>query len=150
MTSKTTFALVLTALVAMAGCAGGIGTIRRNARVTVENDHLVLSDTIHFATNSDQIEEESFELLEAVVEVLQAQNVRTVRVEGHTDTRGDADANQRLSQRRARAVADYLSAHGATQSFAVEGFGSSRPLCQDDTDECHYRNRRVEFYLRAD
>ncbi len=76
----------------------------------------------------------------------------TVRVEigGHTDGRGDPEANRRLSRRRAEAVRDFLVAAGVAPSRVIaDGYGASRPLADDASAEGRARNRRVEV-LRLD
>ena len=113
-----------------------------------ERGHITLSQQIQFATNSDEIHQESSEaVLRDLASLLREnQQIRRIRVEGHTDLRGDAAANLDLSQRRARAVAHYLETHGASNvTFESVGYGITQPLCREETDACHERNRRVEF-----
>ncbi len=63
-----------------------------------------------------------------------------------SDLRGDATANRELSNRRALSVANYLRSQGATRVvFEPVGNGASQPVCREDNDACHDRNRRVEF-----
>jgi len=68
-------------------------------------------------------------------------------VQGHSSTDGDLRHNRELSDRRAEAVAEYLRAQGVTQEVTSQGYGETYPLCQDDSTECHARNRRVEFFV---
>lgn len=113
-----------------------------------ERGHITLSQQIQFATNSDQIQEGQSETVLRDLAALLRDNpqIRAVRVEGHTDLRGDAAANLDLSQRRARSVAAYLGSHGASNvRFESVGYGVTQPLCREDNDGCHDRNRRVEF-----
>ncbi|MGH7730097.1 MAG: OmpA family protein, partial [Candidatus Eiseniibacteriota bacterium] len=71
-----------------------------------------------------------------------------VVIEGHTDSIGPSEANRRLSQRRAEAVADYLSLrHGIPRGrLVVEGRGAARPVAGNDTEDGRELNRRVEIY----
>lgn len=78
----------------------------------------------------------------------------TVAIEGHTDSKGSASYNRDLSVRRANAVADWLTAHGAKKSrLSVKGFGGSRPVASNtlkngaDNPDGRKLNRRVEFVL---
>ena len=65
-------------------------------------------------------------------------------IEGHTDSVGPADYNQQLSERRANAVMDYLDNAGiADARFSAVGYGESRPIASNDTDEGRAANRRV-------
>lgn len=69
-----------------------------------------------------------------------------VRIEGHTDDQGSADYNQRLSEDRAKAVAAYLiKKKVANERITWEGFGKTRPVAGNDTEEGRSLNRRVEF-----
>ncbi len=69
--------------------------------------------------------------------------VRAV-VEGHTDSRGAAEYNQRLSERRAQAVVDYLHAAGiGDNQLTAIGYGESRPVASNETDEGRAANRRA-------
>ncbi|MDR0828785.1 MAG: OmpA family protein, partial [Prevotellaceae bacterium] len=70
------------------------------------------------------------------------------KVEGHTDRRGSAAYNARLSNERAQEVVKALVARGIDESrLTFEGMGASVPLCTDETEECHGMNRRVEFRI---
>ena len=76
----------------------------------------------------------------------------TVRasVEGHADMRGTNEYNLALGQRRAAAIRDYLVGVGvAADRMVVVSKGEEEPLCREDTDACHARNRRVHFVITA-
>ncbi|MGD0529909.1 MAG: OmpA family protein [Polyangiaceae bacterium] len=74
--------------------------------------------------------------------------VSLLRVEGHTDSDGDINANQLLSEARARAVVEWFVAHGADpHRLHAVGCGSRTPLFPNDTPEHKARNRRTEFYV---
>ncbi|MBK6596943.1 MAG: OmpA family protein [Proteobacteria bacterium] len=67
-------------------------------------------------------------------------------VAGHTDDRGDPQANISLSQARANAVVSYLTREGlGTSRFDARGYGASRPIADNSTAEGRRRNRRIEF-----
>jgi outer membrane protein OmpA-like peptidoglycan-associated protein len=71
-------------------------------------------------------------------------------VEGHTDSSGTDQYNQRLSEQRAANVADYLIDQGvASGAITVYGFGESRPKTTNDTAEGRQANRRVEIHIQA-
>jgi outer membrane protein OmpA-like peptidoglycan-associated protein len=72
-----------------------------------------------------------------------------IDVEGHTDSTGTDDYNQRLSEQRAGSVADYLIDQGvAARNVTVFGYGESRPKSSNDTAEGRQLNRRVEIHIR--
>jgi OOP family OmpA-OmpF porin len=74
--------------------------------------------------------------------------VTLLRVEGHTDSDGDPNSNQILSEARARAVVDWFVAHGADPArLHPVGCGSRTPLWPNDTAEHKARNRRTEFHI---
>ncbi len=59
-----------------------------------------------------------------------------------------SDYNQKLSQRRADAVRDYLIQHGISGSrLSTEGMGEERPIASNNTEEGRFQNRRVEFHV---
>ncbi len=69
---------------------------------------------------------------------------------GHTDSVGSNSYNQRLSERRAYAVSNYLEDLGVRGSrLDAVGYGESRPKADNDTSGGRQRNRRVELYVRA-
>lgn len=121
-----------------------------HAEAVLANGHITLNHQIQFETNSDVIREaESASVLNDLVALLRENTqIRRIRVEGHADQRGSESDNQSLSERRATAVAAYLRNHGF-ESITIEpvGYGHTRPLCTDDTDACHERNRRVELTI---
>ena len=70
-------------------------------------------------------------------------------VAGHTDNRGNAGANQKLSQARAAAVLKYLTGKGiAASRLNAAGYGDAKPLVANDTPENLQRNRRIEFGVK--
>ena len=75
--------------------------------------------------------------------------IKSVSVEGHTDDRGAAAMNKRLSAARAAAVVKWLVAHGVkADRLSSQGFGFERPLVPNDSDEGRTKNRRVEFHIQ--
>jgi len=101
--------------------------------------------------NSARLAEESEPVLSAVMEVLQAhKEVIKLEVRGHTDSRGGAAANLDLSNRRAASVMKWLITHGiAPERLGSKGFGQTRPIDTNDTEEGRKNNRRVEFRITA-
>jgi OOP family OmpA-OmpF porin len=69
-------------------------------------------------------------------------------ITGHTDARGDADANQRLSEARAVAVGQFLIANGVAPSrISTRGVGEAEPIADNNTAAGRARNRRIEMTL---
>ena len=74
----------------------------------------------------------------------------TIEIYGHTDSAGLAKRNKELSGERAKAVADYLISLGLDASRIKSfGFGSSKPVSDNETEAGRQLNRRVEFKLIA-
>ena len=99
------------------------------ARVT--DNKIEILQQIFFETDQATIKDESIPVLEAVAGVLKSiRHDARVRVEGHTDDRGNDEYNLDLSKRRARAVAQWLIQNGgiAAGRIETEGYGKSRPI----------------------
>lgn len=100
---------------------------------------------ITFATNSTELSNEAHGLLDTVGRALQSDTLTgfSFKVEGHADARGDAEANQRLSQARAQAVVEYLVAKAGIlpERLTAVGKGSSEPMNKKKVDAPE--NRRV-------
>ena len=105
--------------------------------------------TIRFATDSSDIKSESFGLLDALVETAARCPAAQIEISGHTDSVGPADYNQDLSLRRAQAVAAYMTRSGAPLGIlAPAGYGLTKPVATNDTDDGRARNRRIEFLVK--
>ncbi|MES2639112.1 MAG: OmpA family protein [Myxococcota bacterium] len=117
--------------------------------VTVKRDRIDLSDKIYFELESAVILAESFGLLDAVATALKAHpEVILVRIEGHTDSRGEAEYNQKLSEGRSAAVVEYLVKSGIpADRLLAAGFGESVPVDPAETEAAWDANRRVEFMV---
>jgi OOP family OmpA-OmpF porin len=90
---------------------------------------------------------ESVQILDEAVDTLKRYPNVHVEVDGHTDGVGSDAYNQRLSERRAKGVYDYLTAHGvdASRLDGPKGFGKTQPIDTNDTAEGRQRNRRTEL-----
>ncbi len=116
--------------------------------VIFKGDKIEILQQVRFATGKSTILPESFNLLQQVVDAIVTNNVRRVRVEGHTDNRGEKVANQTLSEDRARAVKEYLVAQGIdTVRLESLGYGDTKPIAPNLTARGRELNRRVEFIV---
>lgn len=119
--------------------------------VHIVGDHITIDRHINFESDSDVILADSNDLLDHIAQVVGAHTEIThVRVVGHTDSEGDDAHNQELSERRAAAVVAALASRGIAITLDASGAGEAEPVCQEDTDECHAENRRVEFIIVND
>ncbi|MCA9674892.1 MAG: OmpA family protein [Kofleriaceae bacterium] len=115
---------------------------------TVTGTAVEISDIVYFDFDKARIKSKSFQVLDAVVGVLNAHPDIRVRVEGHTDDQGTAKHNMELSQRRAEAVRDYLIKKGIDAGrLEAQGFGQTRPLAEGRSKAAREKNRRVEFII---
>jgi outer membrane protein OmpA-like peptidoglycan-associated protein len=121
---------------------------KRKQLVAITGDKIELVDRVYFRTNRDIIQPRSFALLDNVAAVLQSHLTVRVRIEGHTDDRGDDGYNKELSQRRADQVMRYLVRKGVDASrLEAVGYGEEKPLQSNDAEAGRAANRRVDFNI---
>jgi OmpA-OmpF porin, OOP family len=110
----------------------------------------VISKTrhIYFRSGSAEIDQsESSPVLKEVAQFTKRCRDVAIRISGHTDTDGGKAFNQKLSERRALAVADALSERGIdAKRMTTIGYGYSRPVADNNTSEGKAENRRIEFH----
>ena len=106
-----------------------------------------MTQEVHFATDSSVLTEEDKALLDKMIVTLKRLNFVDGEVDGYTDSTGSAKYNQGLSERRAQAVADYLTSNGiGTHRFTVKGYGQENPVADNKTREGRAHNRRVVLH----
>ena len=109
---------------------------------------LVMPGNITFATNSADLRQDFFDVLESVGLVLVEYERTVVEVSGHTDSTGSEEYNRKLSGDRAPTVARYLRTQGvADMRLLTLAFGEVRPIASNDTSSGRQQNRRVEITL---
>ena len=110
----------------------------------------LLSKTkIRFLTGRATLDSDSTGLLDHLVETALRCPNATIEIAGHTDSDGEDAANQTLSERRAQAVLDYFVKAGLpADRFTAVGYGSTKPVASNDTDDGKAQNRRIEFLVR--
>jgi len=103
---------------------------------------------LNFETKSSVILPSSFAELDATVSFFKKNDSLKIELRGHTDNTGDEKSNQQLSEERAKAVADYFISKGIeAKRISYKGYGSSKPVAPNDTEEGKAKNRRVEFLI---
>ncbi|MEK6607622.1 MAG: OmpA family protein [Myxococcota bacterium] len=118
--------------------------------VKITDDKIEISQKVFFKFNKWDIDPVSFALLDEVALVLQNNPTMQVRVEGHTDSRGNDRANEKLSQKRADSVKTYLGKKGVDGSrLEARGFGESQPIADNRSKIGREQNRRVEFMITS-
>jgi len=120
------------------------------AEVLLRGDELLIRLIgLQFPSASSEIRPRNFSLLTKVQQVIREFPDAPVTIQGHTDSRGNDEYNQSLSQRRAIAVREYLLANMALSAdrVAAQGFGESRPIATNETEEGRAQNRRIDVVL---
>jgi outer membrane protein OmpA-like peptidoglycan-associated protein len=154
-------ALVGAGLGALAGAGVGNYMDRQQAKLLAElegtgvsvtrvGDNITLNmpGNITFATNSADLNASFFQVLNSVGLVVNEFNQTVIEVAGHTDNTGSDTYNQQLSERRAGAVAAYLSTRSVRADRVITvGQGEGRPIASNDTEAGRQQNRRVELTL---
>jgi outer membrane protein OmpA-like peptidoglycan-associated protein len=123
-----------------------VGGRTKFMRDTIELNRDYILKNIQFEFDSYKLLRSSFVELDKVVEYLKENPATHIRLSGHTDFIGSSDYNLTLSRNRARSVADYFVEKGVNSHRIVSyGFGKSRPIRLELTDEARQINRRVEI-----
>lgn len=116
--------------------------------INVTAEKIEVRQTIFFQTAKAVILPKSFPLLDEVVQVCRSQVAMKLRIEGHTDIRGNRTTNLQLSQARADSVRAYLAGHGIEgERLEARGFGPDQPIETNRTAAGREKNRRVEFVI---
>ena len=103
---------------------------------------------VNFDFDKSNIRPDARPILDEAVATLKNEPDIRISVEGHTDAIGTDAYNQKLSERRARSVADYLQRGGIARSrMTTAGFGESKPIASNATDDGRAQNRRVELRI---
>jgi outer membrane protein OmpA-like peptidoglycan-associated protein len=112
---------------------------------------LLKGRVINFGSGSAVLADDSKPLLDALSAVAIRCGTYKLELGGHTDAKGDATANQALSERRAQSVADYLVAKSVPASqLGVNGYGETQPVDASGSTAADAKNRRIEFKVEAD
>lgn len=116
------------------------------------DDLILYSLDIKFEYDKAVVAPQYYDQLEAVVKVMQRDPGSTAKVEGHADKRPRSSRtyNQKLSEKRAKAVVDYLVSMGIDRNrLDYQGFGFDRPVAPNDTEENMRKNRRTDVYINS-
>jgi OmpA-OmpF porin, OOP family len=101
---------------------------------------------IYFKTGSAELDHASDPILISIADIANRCPGVRIEVAGHTDSRGSPQANQELSYARAHSVLDFLVMRGVRpERISAVGFGDSRPIASNATEEGRAKNRRIEF-----
>jgi outer membrane protein OmpA-like peptidoglycan-associated protein len=124
--------------VADAGATDLAGNLKKTCHVALYG--------VLFDFNKSTLQPASDAVLQQVEDLLSKDQTLKIEVQGHTDNVGGDAYNQTLSEARAHAVADWLTKHGAAAArLSARGYGKTKPVADNNTDEGRAKNRRVEI-----
>ncbi len=119
---------------------------------TERTDSVIEGTRINFVTASAEISADSTPLLERLtgIAIACSGSGAVLEVGGHTDDRGEEENNQTLSEARAAAVVSFMAARGVpTDGLNAIGYGETKPIADNETDEGRAANRRISFAWQA-
>ena len=123
-----------------------------DAEVRREGEGIVINfkEKVLFGYDQSELSTGSRSSLDKLANILKAYPDTDIQIIGHTDSKGTVRYNERLSERRATAVASYLRGNNIPASrISTLGMGESDPVATNDSDEGRSLNRRVEFVITA-
>lgn len=116
------------------------------ALTPIEVGESIVLSNVFFAFGTSTLLEESRVDLDKVLDIMQKNPSLKVELAGHTDNIGKPADNQRLSEQRAKAVFDFLVGKGvASERLSYKGYGDTRPVADNNTEEGRAQNRRTTF-----
>jgi len=121
------------------------------ARVFREGNNIILRLVgLTFDSGNAQIKQDTFDLLGKVEKAIDVFPRSELIIEGHTDSHGGDDSNQKLSQQRAEAVQQYMinAMRIPTYRLIATGYGETRPIASNETESGRQRNRRIDIVIR--
>ncbi len=107
-----------------------------------------ITTMVHFDYDKSELRPDDRSILDVKIPILQANPSIAIRIGGHTDSRGSAEYNLALGQRRAAAVKKYLTDHGIAETrIETTSYGEERPIAQGSDETAWSQNRRAEFEI---
>lgn len=114
-----------------------------------ENVNIELHQVVQFAWDSSKLDAFAIKQLDEVVQrIMEAKEYKAIKIEGHASSEGQVPHNNKLAQRRADAVLNYLASKGiARDKLSAAGFGSTVPVASNASEPGRVLNRRAEFVV---
>nr|WP_321410687.1 OmpA family protein [uncultured Carboxylicivirga sp.] len=117
-------------------------------QMKIEEKIPIVLRNVFFETNSSVVLESSYAELDQLVNYLSENSSKNIAISGHTDSSGNKESNQKLSENRAQAVFNYIIEHGInSHRVSYVGYGQLKPVDTNETIEGRQKNRRVEFVI---
>jgi outer membrane protein OmpA-like peptidoglycan-associated protein/outer membrane protein assembly factor BamB len=115
----------------------------------IEKGKAFIVDNILFEFNKWYLKKESIDILDKLIQIMKEKPDMRVEIRGHTDSIGESGYNQKLSEKRADAVVEYMIKNGISpERLNSAGFGETKPVAANATEEGRSKNRRTEFYIK--
>lgn len=114
----------------------------------IEQGKGIVVDNIHFEVGKAYLRKESLNILDRIIDQMRRNPSIKLEVRGHTDSSGGKEYNQKLSERRADAVTEYMIKQGISpERLKSIGFGEEKPIADNKTAAGRKKNRRTEFFV---
>lgn len=114
----------------------------------IKKGETVVLDNVLFDFDKATLTKESYSIVDKLMVFLKENPTISIEIHGHTDAKGDATFNQKLSEARAKTIADYLIEKGIQPTRIVcKGWGNTKPIADNKKTEGRQLNRRVEFVV---
>ena len=121
---------------------------QKSKKIQSEINQILANKKINFERRSVKITDDSYSAVKDIANLLSENKNIKIEVAGHTDSRGSASLNKRISQDRANSVMNSLIDLGISKDrLKAVGYGEDFPIAQDDADGLSEINRRVEFNI---
>jgi outer membrane protein OmpA-like peptidoglycan-associated protein len=120
-----------------------------NMKSIDEGNNIILNN-IFFDLDNAQVQNQSTATLLSMVRLMKEYTTLKVEISGHTDSDGSDDYNMKLSENRSKNVVEFLVSNGIEASrLTYKGYGESKPLYPNDSNESKAKNRRIEFRITS-
>ena len=121
----------------------------RTTELVIEKGKNIILQGVNFQKGKSAFAKSSDAVLKKAYFALIAHTDAEIEIAGYTDNQGNADANDKLSMKRAQAVREWLVKKGIDpKRLTVKGLGAAEPLATNDTPEGRAKNRRIEFHVK--
>lgn len=124
------------------------GLITYSVEIIYEPTRIFTLENVYFEFDKSTLKPESYPALNELVDLLKAEPTMEIEISGHTDNVGTPQSNMILSQNRAESVRQYLINKGISPSrVKAVGYGDTKPVASNETDEGRQMNRRTEVKI---